>query len=1611
LASTQISGIPGTDRPVPWEGLRPRLYKAIRATMMAEESPAARRDLLGRWLTTLFQEDSRKVTFPEELAEAQQAFFQASLEQAVNRCRGYAGAWFAWEPLKQGNWLRDLKKAVSQVAGADEQARGLITAGKLQAADLSGVLRYRLRQRWCGQAEAPEIFQVEEWLQDVGFFCRELMEIGSWGRVFHTLTLVHREGLGAPDERRHDRQLLLEKVNQGQPLESIPELVMYLEGQIQAGEEAAPAGWVDPQVDPGLFPGRDPQNVCWLFREALTFLSTGGSKPEHRQRLARLEERRDLMDLYDVLLLFLWAVQGQEPLPAPSEVLDLLQGRGYPIQHKDFRDDYRAQLAPLEDLPATLSVTLRWPLDPASLTGDPEQDLSRPREQEERRRLQLQAFKADALAFLQGREAPLPHAELIRPAARFAVAWLTAPSCQGGEPPAAAALALDAVKILPPALMKLIRPRKGYELTHRSRLERLLQQEFQAYQEAVGRGRGSGRIANDHDDGRLVHLAGALALARRQADLQALRPEDVLDLELGEVLASLKDLALRLGLDLEPGAAPRWHEFTDWLKEKLAWASLIGGEDDLPGLHSTWESTAAGLFQELAGQLYRLVVAKARGERGLAPLAGDQALLAWLAAWLTPERQALQEASSRRLLAAIKEQARRAVWESYPLRLESREELAALIKYYLAQELKGQDLETYSRHHRVAALPEKVAGSLSRCHLPPEMSGPGGLAAAIQEVLRPRALEVTEAQRRLEGEVLTLLPRTDCGSCGSPGCLAFARLLVQGRAQPSQCLTASAAAKAHLAELLAQAPPVAPEPYILMPDEVHLLTFLLDPYVVALRHRVAQELDSGEREKIIPWKGGEVSILQIGKSPEATIFHRYLEDYLGYEAAHRLSAADHAFLAEYGDLRLAAEARELEDSFSWLEHEIKAGLSGFALTARDLALKAKEAYGSCLFLADLSAMDRTRVQEFRRQRFLADFLEAWEQSLTEHWQAGSRIEDWQDFSRIVAKSYWHQEFTPAPNEILRDLGVSHTKRLPSWGVSFCERLVQEELAALESLRQRLERLLRQGQVASAADMNFLIRGLVIRAWQELGAAPPVRGWPGPDPALRLTQLAFQRLEEANLRISGDLRIHWDEISRRVQEILGANPGVAPEELARLQTNAAGLAWREMVTLGVAWIEAHIEAEAERLLREEVEVDRFLTGDLAAPTQNTLRGAIRRVYRSGQKNIPDLMEALQVTINSYPQGWQVLGEAALVELIWERLATGAFRFTEPEADTLVRTVDRMLRGRVLLDVQKLKAYMFLLARMEGNLDKLTALLREIRETSDIIEATWLDFTEERIAQPRPASAAEAGKVPLLLARLDPAPLNRYLAEGLPRGEVREYTQAYGELIAILQFYVVTAAPQDSPEEMFERLQSGPYDLTGLAPEALLQALTTLTQRRDRLLERKISICTYVLGHRLAGSQPLLAHQEAAFLKEKNAFLKTETLPAELHKGQLAGAWGVELGKMRNELYLHLSDLLREERTESFAARIGQIIERLEEERAATLAAFRQGQLNRLTAFYLLRRFQKDQAELSGADLGRFLKQYQPETLSQLRTRLAPEVVAEVDRKLENILSGYRAALLS
>ncbi|MEJ2671630.1 MAG: hypothetical protein P8168_05365 [Deltaproteobacteria bacterium] len=97
-----------TTGPSPWEDLRPRVYKAIRAAALGPETSEARRKWLERRLSTLFQQDAREITFPEELLEAQQAFFQAGLKRAVNRCRQYAAAWFTWDSLDPEELVREV---------------------------------------------------------------------------------------------------------------------------------------------------------------------------------------------------------------------------------------------------------------------------------------------------------------------------------------------------------------------------------------------------------------------------------------------------------------------------------------------------------------------------------------------------------------------------------------------------------------------------------------------------------------------------------------------------------------------------------------------------------------------------------------------------------------------------------------------------------------------------------------------------------------------------------------------------------------------------------------------------------------------------------------------------------------------------------------------------------------------------------------------------------------------------------------------------------------------------------------------------------------------------------------------------------------------------------------------------------------------------------------------------------------------------------------------------------------------------------------------------------------------------------------------------------------
>ncbi|MCB1856887.1 MAG: RnfABCDGE type electron transport complex subunit B [Gammaproteobacteria bacterium] len=79
------------------------------------------------------------------------------------------------------------------------------------------------------------------------------------------------------------------------------------------------------------------------------------------------------------------------------------------------------------------------------------------------------------------------------------------------------------------------------------------------------------------------------------------------------------------------------------------------------------------------------------------------------------------------------------------------------------------------------------------------MTGLGVLFSVILAVAY-RLLRVEEDPRVEETE--TLLPGSNCGACGEPGCHAFAEKLVQGSLKPSQCTVATSETIDAVAELL-----------------------------------------------------------------------------------------------------------------------------------------------------------------------------------------------------------------------------------------------------------------------------------------------------------------------------------------------------------------------------------------------------------------------------------------------------------------------------------------------------------------------------------------------------------------------------------------------------------------------------------------------------------------------------------------------------------------------------------------------------------------------------------------------------------------------------------------
>lgn len=403
--------------------------------------------------------------------------------------------------------------------------------------------------------------------------------------------------------------------------------------------------------------------------------------------------------------------------------------------------------------------------------------------------------------------------------------------------------------------------------------------------------------------------------------------------------------------------------------------------------------------------------------------------------------------------------------------------------------------------------------------------------------------------------------------------------------------------------------------------------------------------------------------------------------------------------------------------------------------------------------------------------------------------------------------------------------------------------------------------------------------------------------------------------------------------------------------------------------------------------------------------------------------PDLDQMVRELFKNHPVLVDRVLEAFLCEVIRVRryrrlkrhreaagldIACGADRCLSDAFPALSAALDRRLEESRPMDRERLLHYLFLLARMEGNLESLTALLREIRETSDVIEAAWLRFTQERLWEAplvKPVPGVGLG-IPLLAAGLkDREPLNQALREGISRKAQRNLASAYNELIQLIRFQVLQQQETGGGvDRVMQGLLDSGYDLSPLDEAALRSAVQREWDRRSRYQDQKIWIFAMATARRAASQLREVQEADRDFQTIRLDLLKEGREGREPY-ADILGRRGVALGQIKEQMYRQLSDLLEKERIASFQKRIRQIVDQLDERREEIHRAWAEGEINRRTVFYALRQFQKREGEPGWDDFQRFLRDHWFHPLAQLRDSRRPdreERMAELDRRFHSLL---------
>jgi hypothetical protein len=796
----------------------------------------------------------------------------------------------------------------------------------------------------------------------------------------------------------------------------------------------------------------------------------------------------------------------------------------------------------------------------------------------------------------------------------------------------------------------------------------------------------------------------------------------------------------------------------------------------------------------------------------------------------------------------------------------------------------------------------------------------------------------------------------------------------------------------------------------------------------------------------------------IFRAPSGEELYQGLCQYLGYEAAERLQRDERQLLVDHGRLRLTAEWERVIQNDDWLALARRQRQSQPLIRTQDPMWKAREAYQKALFLHQLGERDRELVLRHRQERFQDGFSHWWNEDLLDMNLPDFSIRDWEDFSKIIKNAYWHQESSLPAGRVLRMLqeaGQRGTALLPP------------EVAPVRMLEAYLERLIRQEQAQYGRRREVLaghrggvpvghagqLRELLEACIDEVGLGEPSET--SEDQLKLWLEEVWSRFQRAGYSIS-------PEFACSLEDLLPDEQDAVEEELARMGRAVSRMdpsamvvdSWDQTLQVRSSFLRALLSTALLRREQERMESD-WLESKLRdrSPGRPPL-GLIRLLIRDRVRRGID-RSAIEVELKAHLRGaaaYPGLIDAWCEELLHHLACKRQYQLTlgispliqgqveEDDMDSVLYRfpvftsfLDRLLDRYQPTDRDRLLHYLFLVAKMEGNLDALTALLREIRETSDVIEAAWLRFTEERLQEgpaPKQLPGATLG-IPLLVSGLkEKEVIDRGFRDGMGRGEKRRSLAAYRELLQVVRYHVLLQDDQHgSLDEVLEDIGHSGYDLGGIDEAALGIAAEREWNRREILRDRKIWIYASVTARLLAAQHAELQEVDRAFHKVRMDLLKdtggrssgrskasarslfamesseTEDRASGGGLAEIVSRRGVALGQIKEEMYRRLSDLLEGERLATFHKRIRQIVEELDRKRVEIQEGWYRGQIDSRAVFYLLRQHQKAAGDPSWDDFWQFLVDHGLNPLDELLASLRPDR----EQRLQELDDRFRALL--